>query len=106
MSNLEDAKKAELESVSWDVLFANIGLPLVNEVLDARMSGLFTKLQQLTSLSFTNSALIMGLKEKREEWQPAKDQYQRTVLHLAALNGNTKLVRCLVLSGAHVNEKE
>ena len=70
------------------------------------MSGLFTKLQQLTSLSFTDSALIMGLKEKREEWQPAKDQYQRTVLHLAALNGNTKLVRCLVLSGAHVNAKD
>ena len=106
MSSLENANKTELESVSWDVLIANIGLPLVNEVLDARMSSLFIKLQELTSLTFTDSILIIELKEKREEWQPAKDQYERTVLHLAALNGNTKLVRCLVLSGAHVNAKD
>ena len=106
MSSLENANKTELESVSWDVLIANIGLPLVNEVLDARMSSLFIKLQELTSLTFTDSTLIIELKEKREEWQPAKDQYERTVLHLAALNGNTKLVRCLVLSGAHVNAKD
>ena len=45
MSNLENVNKAELESLSWDILIANIGLPLVNEVLDARMSGLFLKLQ-------------------------------------------------------------
>ena len=106
MSSLENANKTKLESVSWDVLIANIGLPLVNEVLDARMSSLFIKLQELTSLTFTDSTLIIELKEKREEWQPAKDQYERTVLHLAALNGNTKLVRCLVLSGAHVNAKD
>ena len=73
MSSLENANKTELESVSWDVLIANIGLPLVNEVLDARMSSLFIKLQELTSLTFTDSTLIIELKEKREEWQPAKD---------------------------------
>ena len=106
MSNLENANKAELESLSWDILIANIGLPLVNEVLDARMSGLFSKLQELTSLAFTSSALVTGLKERQGEWQPAKDQYERTVLHLAALHGNTKLVRCLVLSGAHINAKD
>ena len=106
MSNLENANKAELESLSWDILFANIGLPLVNDVLDARMSGLFSKLQELTSLAFTSSALVTGLKERQGEWQPAKDQYERTVLHLAALHGNTKLVRCLVLSGAHINAKD
>ncbi len=51
-------------------------------------------------------ALIMGFKEKQEEWQPAKDQYQRTALHLAALNGNTKVFCYLVLSGAHVIAKD
>lgn len=76
MSNLENANKAELESLSWDILIANIGLPLVNEVLDARMSGLFSKLQELTSLAFTSSALVTGLKERQGEWQPAKDQYE------------------------------
>ena len=46
------------------------------------------------------------MKERREERHPAKDQYQRTVLYLAALNRNSKLARCLVLSGAHVNAKD
>ena len=50
--------------------------------------------------------LVTGLKERRGEWQPTKDQYERTVLHLAALHGNTTLVRCLVLSGAHINAKD
>ena len=50
--------------------------------------------------------LVTGLKERQGEWQSAKDQYERTVLHLAALHGNTKLVRCLVLSGAHINAKD
>ena len=70
------------------------------------MTSLFIKLQEFSSLTFSDSSLVIELKEKCEEWQPAKDQYERTVLHLAALNGNTKLVRCLVLSGAHVKAKD
>jgi ankyrin repeat protein len=106
MSNLANADKAELDCASWVTLIANIGLPLVNEALDSRINQLFIKLQELASSTLTNAALVMRLEEKQEEWQPAKDQYMRTVLHLAALNGNTKLCCCLVLAGAHVNAKD
>ena len=105
MSILENADKNDLESASWVALIANIGIPMVNEVLDSRMDHLFAKLQVLAS-SMSDSGLVKKLEEKREEWQPAKDKYKRTVLHLAAMNGNTKLVRGLVLAGAHVNAKD
>ena len=106
MSNLANADKAELECASWVTLIANIGLPLVNEALDSRINRLFIQLQELASSTLTNAALVTRLEEKQEEWQPAKDQYMRTVLHLSALNGNTKLCRCLVLAGAHVDAKD
>ncbi len=102
MSILENTDKKDLESASWVVLIANIGIPMVNEVLDSRMDHLFAKLQVLAS-STRDSDLVKKLEEKREEWQPAKVKYKRTVLHLAAMNRNTKLVRGLVLAGAHVN---
>ena len=36
-------------------------------------------------------------------WAPARDQYLRSVLHFAAFEGNTRLVKCLVLAGAEIN---
>ena len=39
----------------------------------------------------------------KESWIDAVDQYERSVLHLAALNGNT---RHLINAGAHINLKD
>lgn len=106
MSDLDNSSRIELEREPWAILIANIGIKAVNEVLDARMERLFVALQELASITSRNSDLVNRLEAQREEWHPAKDQFERTVLHLAASHGNTKLVRCLVLAGAHINDKD
>jgi ankyrin repeat protein len=57
-------------------------------------------------MSTSNVELYNKIKEFRGTWYPATDQYDRTVLHLAALNGNTKLVVGLINSGARINARD
>ena len=44
------------------------------------------------------------MKSPSAEWLPARDQYLRSILHLPAFQGNTRLVKCLVYAGAVVND--
>ena len=100
MESLENTDESKLERLPWQVLIAHIGLPRVNKVLDSRIGRICKELQVLISSPLNDSTLVARLKENNKEWKPARDQFERTVLHLDALNGNTKLARCLVLAGA------
>ena len=42
----------------------------------------------------------------KSQWLPARDQYERAVIHLASMNGNTRLVRGLIYSGCPVNIRD
>lgn len=42
----------------------------------------------------------------KSDWLPARDQYERTVIHLASMNGNTRLVRSLAYSGCPINIRD
>ena len=96
---------SEFSSRSWEVLRGNIGLEGANKELDERIKDVYNKLRDITSVS-SNRTLFNKLQELKPLWFPATDQYERTVLHLAALNGNTKLACALVNAGALINEKD
>ncbi len=82
-----------------------IGLEGANVELDRRISGIFNTLRDITSVSSKN-ILTHKVRELKYSWFPAIDQYERTILHHAALNGNTRLVCALVDSGARINAKD
>ena len=96
---------SEFSSCSWEVLRGKIGLEGANKELDERIKDIYNKLRDITSVS-SNLTLFKKLQELKPLWVPAIDQYERTVLHLAALNGNTKLACALVNAGALINEKD
>jgi hypothetical protein len=98
----------DYNSFSWSDLRAIVGLEGVNKELDERTNGIFKTLRDITSMtmSTSNVELYNKIKEFRGTWYPATDQYDRTVLHLASLNGNTKLVVGLINSGARINARD
>ena len=96
---------SEFSSYSWEVLRGKIGLEGANKELDERIKDIYNKLHDITSVS-SNLTLFKKLQELKPLWLPAIDQYERTVLHLVALNGNTKLACALVNAGALINEKD
>ena len=88
---------------SWSELLPEIGVPEVNKELDERTKLIFDGLRHLASLCRRDNDLIQRVKAQSVEWLPARDQYLRSILHLAAFQGNTRLVKCLVYAGAEVN---
>lgn len=58
---------------------------------------------QLASVCMVDENLITRIEAQYDAWAPARDQYLRSVQHLAAFEGNTRLVKCLVLAGAEIN---
>ena len=88
---------------SWSDLRANVGLQQVNKELDERTNRIFKTLRDITSVSCSNAELCNKIRDFKNDWYPATDQYERTVLHLAALNGNTRLAVGLVYCGARIN---
>ena len=54
----------------------------------------------------SKNILTHKVRELKYSWFPTIDQYERTILHLAALNGNTRLICALVDSGARINAKD
>ena len=95
----------DFASCTWDDLREKIGLQGANAELDRRISGIFNTLRDITSVSSKNS-MTHKVRELKYSWFPAIDQYERMILHLAALNGNTRLVCALVDSGARINAKD
>ncbi len=91
---------------SWSDLRANVGLQQVNKELDERTNRIFKTLRDITSVSCSNAELCNKIRDFKNDWYPATDQYERTVLHLAALNGNTRLAVGLVYCGARINARD
>ena len=91
---------------SWSDLRAKVGLQEVNKELDERTHSIFKTLRDIASISSSNVALCNKIIDFKDVWYPTTDQYERTVLHLAALNGITKLVVGLIHSGAHINARD
>ncbi len=54
----------------------------------------------------SKNILTRKICELKYSWFPAIDQYEKTILHHAALNGNTWLVCALVDSRAKINAED
>jgi len=93
-------------SSDWEGLICKIGDPQANRELDRRINEIFATLRDITSICTSQVALTSKVKALKATWSPARDQYKRSVLHLAALNGNTRLVCALIKSGAQVNVRD
>ena len=64
---------------------------------------MFEILCDLTSVYISDASLTEHVISLKTEWLPARDQYKKAVIHLTWLNGNTRLVQCLVHSGCLTN---
>ena len=95
---------SDFASCTWEDLREKIGLG-ANAELDRRLASIFNTLRDITSVT-SNNSLKHKVSELKYSWLPAIDQYERTILHLAALNGNTRLVCALMDSGARINVKD
>ena len=95
---------SDFASCTWEDLCEKIGLG-ANAELDRRLASIFNTLRDITSVT-SNNSLKHKVSELKYSWLPAIDQYKRTILHLAALNGNTRLVCALMDSGARINVKD
>lgn len=89
--------------MNWAELLSKIGITEVNEELDRCTKQVYDGLRHLASVCTSNENLTARLKSQYGEWSPVRDQYLRSVLHLAAFQGNTRLVKCLVFACAEVN---
>ena len=82
----------EVSKLPWTVLLSKIRKKEVNKELNTRTKRVFDALCDLTSVCISSHSLTTQIKALQNEWLPAKDQYKRSVLHLASLQGNTRLV--------------
>lgn len=71
-----------------------------------RLDDILRSLQDLASVITSDRALVERISTLRDTWFPARDQYQRSILHIASTNGNARLVRALVYSGALINARD
>ncbi len=94
----------EYNMLSCSKLRGKIGLNGVNK--EERTNRMFNKLRQIATTSFSNIELCDKLKTIKSSWDDVIDQYKRSVLHLVALNGNTRLVVGLTNSGACINARD
>ena len=95
-----------VSNLSWSELVSKIGVPEVNAELDKRFKAIFETLRDLTSAYTSDSSLTERVMALKDEWLAARNQYERTVIHMASLNGNTRLVRCLIYSGCPINIRD
>ena len=95
-----------VSNLSWSELVSKIGVPEVNAELDKRFKAIFETLRGLTSAYTSDSSLTERVMALKDEWLAAQDQYKRTVIHMASLNGNTRLVCCLIYSGCPINIRD
>ncbi|CAB4006399.1 ankyrin repeat domain-containing [Paramuricea clavata] len=90
-------------SSEWAELINNISLKKANKELDRRTKQVFDGLRRLASVRMVDENLLSSIEDQYDVWAPARDQYLRSVQHLTAFEGNTRLVKCLVLTGAEIN---
>ena len=85
-------KRMSLDRLNWSELISKIGVTEFNKELDKRFLSIFETLRDLTSVYISDASLTERVKSLKTEWLPARDQYERAVIHLASLNGNTRFV--------------
>ena len=90
-------------SREWAELINNTGAKEANEELDHQTKQVFDGLRQLALFCRVDENLITRIEAQHDVWAPARDQYLRSVQHLAAFEGNTRLAKCLVLAGTEIN---
>ena len=95
-----------MDKLDWKELVSDIGLSEVNVELDKRFRNIFETLRALTSVYGSDSSLTERVLASKSDWLPARDQYKRTVLHMASMNGNTRLVRSLAYCGCPINIRD
>lgn len=95
-----------MNNIPWNEMISAIGDSKVNKELDEKTRAIYKSLQELSSLCLRDNNLLEKISSERDAWLPARDQYERSILHLAAMDGNTKLVKCLVYCGALINERD
>lgn len=93
-----------MNELSWEELRAKIGVKEANEELDQRVQNIYNLLKQLEAVLSEKTLHRRLCAEK--DWLSAIDQYERSILHLAAKDGHVKLAKALVHSGAHINVKD
>ena len=91
-----------VSNLSCSELVSKIGVPEVNAEFDKRFKAIFETLRDLTSAYTRDSSLTEWVMPLEDEWLAAQDQY-KTVIHMALLNGNTRLVHWLIYSGCSIN---
>lgn len=96
----------DVSVLNWEELIKRVGKTQVNQELDNRINKIYCELQDLATVLSSNDTLVKRLIYCRETWFPAVDQYERNVLHLAALDGNLTLARCLVYAGGLINAED
>ena len=85
-----------MDNSNWKGLVSNTGLPEVNAGLDKRFETIFKTLRDIASVCTTDNCLIERVMPLKSEWLPARYQYERAIIRLASVNGNTRLVRGLI----------
>ncbi len=95
-----------MEHLEWPELICKIGIKDVNEELNKRFSSVIRLLQDIASVNTRENYLTERINSLKETWLPAQDQFERSVLHVASMNGNARLVRGLVYSGCPINLKD
>lgn len=91
---------------TWEFLVNNVGIPDANLEMDRRCKEIFDTMQDIASVYDNDRALDERVRALKPTWLPAQDQYGRSLLHLTALAGNTRLVRSLVNCGAVLNKMD
>ena len=84
----------QVDRLSWSELIPYIGLEAINDELDNRTTQIFDDLRQVASVCSEDATLIARLRSwKNDQLFLARDQYLRTVLHLATNNGTHKTIK-------------
>ena len=96
----------QVAQLSWSELLPNIGIKDVNVELDKRTSVIYNGLRQLASVCSRDNNLVARIVAQKDVLFPARDQYLRSVLHIAAADVNTRLIKCLVQAGAPLNLRD
>ena len=95
-----------MDNLDWPQLITKIGLKEANTELDNRFNHIFATLRDLVSVCASDAYLSERITALKGQWLPVRDQYERSVLHVASLNGNTRLVRCLIFSACPINIRD
>ena len=77
-----------MEHLEWPELICKIGIKDVNEELNKHFSSVIRLLQDIASVNTCENYLTDRINSLKGTRLPARDQFERSVLHVASMNGN------------------